>query len=275
MPLVIEQSLHTAVDTPSGSATSTSWTPGSNELLLCLIANRGAGTPSSYNSGVSGNGLTWEKILERDDVQNQINLTAWRAMGSSPISGGVTVTFGTNPTACSFQLIRISGAVTSGTNGSGAIGATATADTGATDTTTPTTSITTTAANSWALGFAAGRVQTYSVGSGFTAILLNQIANSGGNTARSNTEYKEVASSGTNTTVDFSQASATDWAIAAIEILLAVTARTGEAAITLGALASSAAGTVAVSGASATTLGAVTVSAAGEVAVVGDRKSVV
>lgn len=223
MPLVIEQSLHTAVDTPSGSATSTSWTPGSNELLLCLIANRGAGTPSSYNSGVSGNGLTWEKILERDDVQNQVNLTAWRAMGASPSSGGVTVTFGTNPTACSFQLIRISGTVTSGTNGSGAIGATATADTGATDTATPTTSITTTAANSWALGFAAGRTQTYSVGSGFTAILLNQIANSGGNIARSNSEYKEVASSGTNTTVDFSQGSATDWAIAAIEILLAVT----------------------------------------------------
>lgn len=221
MAIVIEQSVVTAVDTPSGSAASASWTPGSNELCLCLIANRGSNTPGNYNSAVSGNGLTWVNVLNQDDTQGQINLSVWRAMGASPTTGAVTVTFAVDPTACSFQLLRISGVKTTGTNGSGAIGNTASAETGATDTTPATTSVTTSANNSRVIGFASGRGQTYTVGSGFTAIQINQTANSGGSVVRSNSEYKDVATSGTATTTDFSLSAAGDWAIAAIEILIA------------------------------------------------------
>jgi hypothetical protein len=217
----IVESIATAVDTPSGSATSASWTPGSNDLLLCLIAIRagGAGAASTWISGVSGNGLTWVKVAEIDDTQNTVALSVWRAMGASPSSGGVTVTFATNPISVNFQIVRLSGTDTTGSNGSGAIGATATAETGATDSTPATTSITTTAPNSRVIGFASGRGQTYTVGSGFTSILINQTVNAGGSVSRSNSEYKDVASSGTNTTVDFSLASAGDWCIAAIEVL--------------------------------------------------------
>jgi len=221
MAIVIEQSVVTAVDTPSGSAASASWTPGANELCLCLIANRGSNTPGNYNSAVSGNGLTWVNVLNQDDTQGQINLSVWRAMGASPTTGAVTVTFAVDPTACSFQLLRISGVKQGGTNGSAAIGNTASVDTGGTDTTPATTSVTTTANNSRVIGFASGRGQTYTVGSGFTAIAINQTANSGGSVARSNSEYKDVASSGTATTTDFSLSAAGDWAIAAIEVLIA------------------------------------------------------
>lgn len=221
MAIVIEESIATPVATPSGSATSSSWTPGSNELCLCLIANRGTNTPANYTSGVTGNGLTWVKVLEQDDTQNAINLSVWRAMGSSPSAGGVTVTFAVDPVSCNFQVIRLSGVKTTGTNGSGAIGNTASADTGGSDSSPATTSVTTTAANSRVIGFGAGRGQTWTKGSAFTNILVNQTASSAGNISRSNSEYQDVAGSGSATTVDFSLSSAGDWVIAGIEILIA------------------------------------------------------
>lgn len=210
MDIAIEQSLATLVDTPVTSATSDSWSPGSNELLLCYIAARGGSTPAAYTTGVTGNGLTWEKIQEQDDTQNNVTGSVWRAMGASPSSGGVTVAFSTNPISMSFQLIRLSGVATGGTNGSGAIGAVASAETGATDTATPSAVITTTAANSRLLGLGTGRGQAWTEGSGFTPILLNQIADTGGDTVRSHSEYKDVAGSGAETTVDFSIASANE-----------------------------------------------------------------
>ena len=219
MAIVLEQSFHTAVDTPAGSATTASWTPGANELCLCFVAMRSTSAPDTNVSGVTGNGLTWVKVISVDDTQNVINLTVYRALGSSPSAGGVNVTFGLDPVAASIQLMRFSGVKTTGTNGSGAIGNTASAGTGASDTTPATTSVTTSATNSRVMGLAANRGQTITVGSGFTAILINQTANSGGNIIRSNTEYKDVASSGASTTVDFSLSSAGDWVIAAIEIL--------------------------------------------------------
>lgn len=219
MAIVIQQSIATPVDTPAGSATSSSWTPGSNELCLCLIAQRSNSAPDTNISGVSGNGLTWVKVLSKDDTQNNTNLSIYRAMGASPTAGGVTVSWALDPTSVNFQIIRISGVDTTGTNGSGAIGATASADTGASDTNPATTNLTTTRANSRVIGFGAGRGQTWTEGSGFTAILKNQTASSAGNISRSSTEYKDVASSGTNTTVNFSLSAVGDWVMSALEIL--------------------------------------------------------
>ncbi len=55
-------------------------------------------------------------------------------------------------------------------------------------------------------------------GAGHNAILLNEVAGAGGSTSRSNTSYKEVTSPGAET-MDFTQGSATDWAVGVIEIL--------------------------------------------------------
>lgn len=219
MSIVIEQSVHYNFDTPATSSTTGSWTPGSNELCLALVASRGSGTPANHASSLSGNGLTWVKFLEKDDTQNVITLSWWRAMGASPSAGGVTVNHGLDPTACSVQLIRLSGVSTTGTNGSGAIGATASADTGATDTQPATVGITTTVNGSRVIGFGVGRGSSWTKAADFTNILVNQTAKSGGSQVRSSTEYKDVATSGTLTTAAFSIASANDWIMAAIEVL--------------------------------------------------------
>jgi hypothetical protein len=219
MAIVIEQSLAGAFATPGATSTTSSWTPGANELCLALVANRGSGAPSSHVNSVTGNGLTWVKILEKDDTQNAITLSWWRAMGASPTAGGVTVNHGLFPNACVIQLIRLSGVSTTGTNGSGAIGATASADTGATDTQPATVNITTTANNSRVIGFGVGRGSSWTKAADFTNILVNQTANSGGSQVRSSTEYKDVATSGTLTTAAFTIASANDWIMAAIEVL--------------------------------------------------------
>jgi len=217
---VVQQSAATAVDTPSGSAVTGSWTPASNNLCLCVVSMRGTNTPANFVSGVSGNGLTWVKLTaaEKDDTQNVICHTVYHAMGASPTAGAVTVTFGVDPISASIQLIRISGADTTGSNGAGAIGAVSAVDTGATDTNNPSTSIVTTRNDSLVLGYATGRGQTQTVGAGFTAILINQTANSGGNIVRSGTARRDVATSGTNQTVNFSLSSAGDWVLSAIEI---------------------------------------------------------
>lgn len=218
MAIVIEQAIATAVDTPSGSASSASITPLANELLLCLISIRGGGPPATAVSGVSGNGLTWVMVREEDDTQNAICATVYRAMGASPSAGAVTVNFNVDPVAVNFQVLRISGVITSGTNGSGAIGDIDGADTGATDTATPTITLTTTAANSMVIGHGTGRGRTWANGGTLMPILLNQTANSGGNIVRSNTEYQDVAAIG-NATVDFTISEANDWVLIALELL--------------------------------------------------------
>ncbi|HCB15164.1 MAG TPA: hypothetical protein DEP36_16580, partial [Gammaproteobacteria bacterium] len=218
MAIVIEQAIVTAVDVPSGSASSASITPLPNELLLCLISMRGNNTPANYVGSVTGNGLTWVKVRDEDDTQNTICGAVYRAMGASPTPGAVTVNFNVDPTACSFQVLRISGVVTSGTNGSGAIGDVDGADTGASDTSSPSVTLTTTAANSMVIGHGTGRGRTWANGGTLTPILMNQTANSGGNIVRSNSEYQDVAAAG-NVTVDFSISEANDWVLIALEIL--------------------------------------------------------
>jgi hypothetical protein len=218
--IAIAQSLATAVDVPNISADTTSWTPGVNDLCLCFVALRGGNTPAIYVSNVTGNGLTWVNVVNVDDTQAAICMTVWRAQGAAPTAGPVTVTWGTLPISASIQIHRLTGTATSGTSGSGAIGATGTADNGTVESTPATTSLTTTAANSRVLGFAAGRSQTFTQGSGYTAILKNQTASSGGNVSRSNSEYKDVASPAL-TTVDFSTTGILrGWVIAGIEILV-------------------------------------------------------
>lgn len=217
-PLTVEQALAYPDAAPNISFTTTSWTPGANNLLLACAAYRGGSTPTLYAGNVTGNGLTWVRIIDVDDTQGAVCLSIWRAMGT-PTAGGVTFTYNNLPITASYQLIEISGTITTGANGADAIGATNGANTGATDTTTPSVGLTTTAANSWVFALGAGRNQAWSVtGAGHTAILLNQISGAGGDTSRSHTSYKEVVSPGA-ATMDFTQGSATDWAVGGIEIL--------------------------------------------------------
>lgn len=217
----ISQTLHTNIDTPAGtSANSGSWTPGSNELCFAIICCRGNNTPANYTTSITGNGLTWVKVNEKDDTQGAITISLWRALGASPSAGAITVNFSVVPISMSIQLISFSGVDTTGTNGSGAVTGFIAVDTGASDTNAASPgALTTTRNNSLVFGAGVGRGATWTKAADFTNILVNQTASSAGNIVRSNTEYKQVATSGSSATASWSLSSANDWIALAVEIL--------------------------------------------------------
>lgn len=102
----------------SGTGTSISSgtiTPQSDALILVGVLT-GAGVEPT---GVSGCGLTFERIDGTNYYTNNLNITAWRAKGNAT-SGTITVTYASSRSA----VVHVSqwiGAITSGTNGSGAI----------------------------------------------------------------------------------------------------------------------------------------------------------
>lgn len=214
-PVTLELSQYNGYNAPSGSAVTTSWNPGTDHLLLCCVALRGGSTEDQYVTAVSGNGLTWTKIVSGNDTQNACKLQIWYAIGT-PTSGAVTLTLFAMPLAMGVQLISFSGV-----NVADPIGNSNVADTGATDTTPASVSVTTSANDSVVLGFLSTRNRSQSLpgGSTFTAILLNQLAGSGGNVSGSGSIYKTSGTSGTVETPTINISSGHDWIMAALEIL--------------------------------------------------------
>jgi len=263
---IATQQTVTGTATAANSVAPSSWTPSANDLILVWVACRSGITVSS----VSGNGITFSKVVEDlESPQNQCTLSLWRGMSASPSTGAITATLSGTANAAVIQAHRISGAITTGTNGADAIGASAIANTGATDTNAPSVTLTTTAANSRCYGGATHRSQVYSAGSGETAISLNITAGTAGDTTSLSTEYQDVASA-SSVTINGTLANATDWIQGAVEVLAAPTTVTGSASLTQGADTLAADGAVALSGAASLTQGADTSSAAGAVAILGD-----
>lgn len=207
-------SFHSAL-TPSGTFVTASWSPAANSLLLCAIGNRSSNTPSGVVTGVTGNGLTWTKAVERDDNQNVIHCQLWYAIGT-PSAGAVTVSLSAVPTNIGVHLVSFTNVKLSGP-----IGNTASADTGATDTTSATLNINTSANNSVVFAFLINRNQTITIpgGSLFSSILTNQTVDSGGNTNKTGSYYSSaIATSGTTVSPTFTLSSAGDWAMVAAEL---------------------------------------------------------
>lgn len=260
MAVAVVQCVVTANAAPAGTSVTSSWTPAAGNQYLMFAGIRGGGAPSNFVTGVSGNGLTWVKIADVDDTQNVIAGTLWKGTGT-PSAGAVTLTHGLGPISLSIQLIELSGADST-------LGAVATANVGATDDNAPTVDLTTTGANSMVLGLIIGRSATLTVGSGYTAIQINQTASSSGNISRSSSEYKIVASPGL-TTVNASLSGANDWAIIAVEVLEASTGVNGTLSKTLGALTAVSTGAVALAGVTAQTLAPATAASTGALAITG------
>ena len=209
------------------SLSTPSWAPAANELILVWVACRQGVTASA----VSGNGITFVKVLEDTEAsQGQCTLSLWRGMSASPSAGTITATLSDTALAAVIMSHRISGADTSGSNGSGAIGASAIANTGATDTTAPSVTLTTTAANSRVYGGATHRNQTYTVGAGETAISLNITAGTADDVTSISTEYQDVATP-SSVTINGTLTSETDWIQGAVEILAAIPTVTADATI--------------------------------------------
>ena len=107
------------------SANTASISPSSNALiLLSVMSRRGDSTEPSVPT-VTGNGLTWVNVtsIYYDTASaSRKKLSLFRAMGSSPTSGAVTIDFsGENQTDIFWAIDEATGVSISGTNGSGAI----------------------------------------------------------------------------------------------------------------------------------------------------------
>lgn len=95
-----------------------SYTPTSNALLLVsFVADFGL----TVNS-ITGNGLTWSLVKSNQIGGLAGTLYVYRALGSAPTTGPLTVTFSANSTkGCLMSVVQFSGCDTSGSGGSGAI----------------------------------------------------------------------------------------------------------------------------------------------------------
>lgn len=106
-------------DTDATSYNTASITPTGNRLVLAWVGNQvGSGTPNIPT--LSGNGLTW--VLVASTVTSLNRFSLYRAMGSSPSTGAITIDFNSQTQLeCLWSVIEYSGVNTSGTNGSGAV----------------------------------------------------------------------------------------------------------------------------------------------------------
>lgn len=123
MALTFATTLDSSSETDATSYSTASVTPSANKLQLLAVATRhGSATPNTPTA--SGNSLTWVAIDNShfDTSGSQRKITLFRAMGSSPTSGAITIDFaGQTQTGAVWALIEVTGMDTSGTNGSGAI----------------------------------------------------------------------------------------------------------------------------------------------------------
>jgi hypothetical protein len=158
------------IDSPtSTTCTTNSITPSANKLVLLAIGRRGTGTVTS----VTGNGLTWVQVADQFDGNGSGNngVVLFRAMGSSPTTGSVTMTFSAAQSRCNWSITELGNVDTSGTNGSGAIVQYATSShTGGT--TISTTLSTFSSSSNIAYGVVVNGNSTSSVGSGFGQLHL-------------------------------------------------------------------------------------------------------
>lgn len=112
------------------SYTTASITPTANNLILLTVVNRSSDSVTTVPTA-SGNGLTYVQVSSNAydvSVPSMRTITVFRAMGSSPSTGAITIDFaGVTQTDCLWSVDQFSGIDTSGTNGSGAIVQSATA----------------------------------------------------------------------------------------------------------------------------------------------------
>lgn len=107
--------------------TTASVSPGADKLILLIAGGFENDASLTGDATISGNGLTWVAITAVNfngggpSDTNFRRLVLYRAMGTSPSSGAITITWPQTIGACSWHVVEVSGIDTSGTNGSGAI----------------------------------------------------------------------------------------------------------------------------------------------------------
>lgn len=116
--------LTTASSSVNGKVfTTLSVTPGGNKLVtLAVISEINSGVVDA--PAVAGNGLTWVEIANvayATIAAQTARLAFFRAMGASPSSGTIVITFPATVAAVIWSVFEFDGVDTSGSNGSGAV----------------------------------------------------------------------------------------------------------------------------------------------------------
>ena len=170
-------------------STTASITPGANRLILAVVAtNNTMDAPT-----LSGNGLTWVQITTVNRGGGR-RVTLYRAMGTSPSSGAVTIDFPSGtPNEVRWSIVEFGNVDTSGSNGSGAVVQSATNTGAATGGLTVTLSAFKSSNNATYGTVMTESSATITEGSGFTEI------HDEGNNLQLQTQYKFSA----DTTVDW------------------------------------------------------------------------
>lgn len=199
----------------TGNITLASWTPGSNELVLVFVMTR----TKTLSPSVSGNGLTFVQVAQTSTALSDGRTTIFRAMGSSPSTGAITITLTGNVDVASAIAVRLSGVDTGGTNGSAACEASNTNTPASADTNFQ-VSVTTLTANAWVMGLGAHSNDTYTLQANENAVgTTNLTAGSGGGRLQSSVVYKTTTSTGSVTLgANGSLGSTGTWAAAAVAI---------------------------------------------------------
>ena len=121
MPIAFTNLTHSGDSTNATVYTTASISPGANRLvLLAILASRTGATPDDPT--ISGNGLTWVQVAARTGgASSTKRLTVYRAMGASPSTGAITLTFANQLNGCNWLVVDVDPVDTGGTNGSAAV----------------------------------------------------------------------------------------------------------------------------------------------------------
>lgn len=106
------------------SSVTASVSPVANKLLLLTVDIRNGASTNPTAPTVTGNGLTWVPIgaCNYDSTSSsRRTVRLYRAMGASPTTGAITITYGETETDASWVLDQVDGVLTTGSNGADAI----------------------------------------------------------------------------------------------------------------------------------------------------------
>lgn len=230
MAIVIEETV-TGSTTSAESFSLTSWTPGSNELILVAVSMR----DDSNVPTLSGNGLTFVQHAHHESTRvGVIGIFLFRAMGASPSTGQITVTVTGNSKPVTVVASRFSGVDTTGINGSGALeGSTGTADEGGTDNDDVIVSVTTVTDDALAFACATHRHKSLNdpPDTGETTISLNNSAGTGGDVTSLSTWYEGPVNPAGSTILGASADLSSDEAWAALAVSIKPAAAGGGGAL--------------------------------------------
>lgn len=205
-------------DDNQNSYTTASISPPGNKPVFAVVVNTKNSAPET--PALSGNGLTW--VVQQSVVWSSTwRITLYRALGATPSSGAVSITFGgVGQTGCSWVIGYFDGAATGGTNASEAFVQSASNTGNNVSSLTVTLSAFGSATNAAFGAFAVDNSTSPVVGSGFTSVATNP-GNSPGRSML--VEFKTTS----DTTVDSNSEGANRiWGAVACEIKEAVTGST-------------------------------------------------